>query len=137
MSAVLPSEDTATLEPNLAVPLAPVPVSFGPYCVHVEPERVNTHAAPTSAEVKVSISLTVELPVPSTALESSISVSLFTFFTNVPDAILVPLTPVPSKMPMVDGRPLTMVDFPVTPPSHPTTPLSPGPPISAVLPSEE
>src|SRR5438874_55035 len=46
MSAVLPSEESATLEPSLGAPLAPTPVSFDPCWVQVEPERVNTHAAP-------------------------------------------------------------------------------------------
>src|SRR3954470_22976931 len=44
--AVFPSDDRATLMPNSAEPLAPVPVSFAPCCVHVPAERVYTHAAP-------------------------------------------------------------------------------------------
>ena len=48
ISAVLPSEESATLEPNLPSLLSPAPVSFAPCWVHVEPERVNTQAAPVS-----------------------------------------------------------------------------------------
>src|SRR2546423_1806972 len=44
--AVLPSAESATPEPNSLVPLAPLPVSFSPCWVQVEPARVNTHAAP-------------------------------------------------------------------------------------------
>ena len=47
MSAVFPSDDSATLEPWLASPTAPVPTSFEPCWVQVAPERVNTHTAPT------------------------------------------------------------------------------------------
>src|ERR1700733_3810311 len=43
--AVLPLPDSATPEPKLP-PTVSLPTSFGPCCVHVEPERVNTHAAP-------------------------------------------------------------------------------------------
>src|SRR5439155_1088757 len=50
ISAVLPSEETATLAPNWTAlrAVAPVPVSFEPCWLHVSPERVNAHAAPTS-----------------------------------------------------------------------------------------
>src|SRR5207249_701374 len=52
ISAVLPSEDRATLPPNsppLQQPavLSPPPVSFSPCWVQVEPERVKTQTAPT------------------------------------------------------------------------------------------
>src|SRR2546422_2040725 len=47
MSAALPSPDSATVVPCLAGPTAPEPTSFSPDWVHVEPERVNTHTAPT------------------------------------------------------------------------------------------
>src|SRR5580692_2658900 len=46
ISAVSPSADSATIVPNLPSPLSPPPVSFSPCWVQVEPERVNTHAAP-------------------------------------------------------------------------------------------
>ena len=47
---MLPSEETATLAPNWTAlrAVAPVPVSFEPCWLHVSPERVNAHAAPTS-----------------------------------------------------------------------------------------
>src|SRR5262249_33659976 len=41
-------EENATLMPKFPLPISPIPVSFGPCCVQVEPERVNTHAAPIS-----------------------------------------------------------------------------------------
>ena len=47
-SAVLPSDDSATLLPWKAAPTAPVPTSFAPCWVQVVPERVNTHTAPAS-----------------------------------------------------------------------------------------
>src|SRR2546426_11020101 len=60
MSAVLPSADSATLRPNSTGPgqlgapqdaplKAPLPVSFACW-VQVEPERVNTHAAPSAKQ---------------------------------------------------------------------------------------
>src|SRR5207245_936854 len=47
ISAVLPSEDNATLEPNWPAPVSSLAVSFCPCWVRGEPARVNTHAAPT------------------------------------------------------------------------------------------
>src|SRR4051794_5875833 len=41
--AVLPSRETVTRSPR---PIAPAAVNLGPTCVHVDPERANTHAAP-------------------------------------------------------------------------------------------
>src|SRR5205085_1822481 len=46
-SAVLPSADSATRKPNRPLPVSPPPVSLGPCCSHVDPERVKTQAAPT------------------------------------------------------------------------------------------
>ena len=46
-SAVLPSDETATLAPNAAWPLCPAPTSFEPYCVQTPPDRANTQTAPT------------------------------------------------------------------------------------------
>ena len=40
------SLESATLEPNAPWPLSSLAVSFAPCCVHVLPERANTHAAP-------------------------------------------------------------------------------------------
>src|SRR5215475_8450070 len=44
--AVLPSADSATDMPWLALPIASVPMSFLPCCVQTAPLRVKTHAAP-------------------------------------------------------------------------------------------
>src|SRR5208282_6573826 len=44
--AVLPSADSATDEPCLAFPAAPVPTSLLPCWFHTTPLRVKTHAAP-------------------------------------------------------------------------------------------
>src|SRR5258708_6689581 len=44
--AVFPSADSATVPPCCEAPIAPVPTSFVPCCVHTLPLRVNTHAAP-------------------------------------------------------------------------------------------
>ena len=49
LSAVLPSPDNATESPCEALPIAPLPLSFAPCCVQVEPLRVNTKAAPAPA----------------------------------------------------------------------------------------
>src|SRR5689334_17224850 len=40
--AVLPSAERATATPNLPSPVSPPPVSFGPCCIQVDPERVKT-----------------------------------------------------------------------------------------------
>ena len=47
ISAVAPSPASATEDPKRPVPLSSAPVSFDPCWVQVEPDRVNTHAAPT------------------------------------------------------------------------------------------
>src|SRR6202012_330681 len=46
MSAVLPSADRATPDPNHAPEVAPAPVSLPPCWVQPPALRVNTHAAP-------------------------------------------------------------------------------------------
>lgn len=46
ISAVLPSPESATVYPNQAALVAPVPISFPPCWVQVVPERVKTQAAP-------------------------------------------------------------------------------------------
>src|SRR6185437_10202021 len=46
ISAVLPSHDSATLQPKNSAGAGAV--SFGPSCVQVPPARVNTHAEPES-----------------------------------------------------------------------------------------
>jgi hypothetical protein len=47
IKAVLPSEDSDKLPPNKPAPVSSLAVSLDPCWVQVEPERVNTHAAPT------------------------------------------------------------------------------------------
>src|SRR6202007_1291534 len=54
-SAVFPSPDSATLQPCLLAWAAPVPTSFGPCWVQIFPERVNTHAAPTSGPPTMAV----------------------------------------------------------------------------------
>src|SRR5262249_57332754 len=50
ISAVFPSEDSATLVPTPAtIPVIPLPVSFDPCWLQFSPERVNTHPAPFPA----------------------------------------------------------------------------------------
>src|SRR5208282_4365291 len=63
ITAVLPSPDSPALKPKNAAPASSLGVSFGPCCVQVEPDRVNTHAAPAA-------SLSVR-PVTSAALPSA------------------------------------------------------------------
>src|SRR5579864_414562 len=46
-AAVLPSADNATDQPCIASPTAPVPISFGPCCVQIPPDRVKIQLAPT------------------------------------------------------------------------------------------
>src|ERR1700722_1679990 len=47
IKAVFPSAESATLLPKSRKFVTPVPISFGPCCVQVDPARVNSHAAPT------------------------------------------------------------------------------------------
>src|SRR5580658_9050339 len=49
MAAVLASADSATEKPCRAVPIALVPTSFDPTCVHTPPLWVNIQTAPVSA----------------------------------------------------------------------------------------
>src|ERR1700744_204028 len=46
ISAVVPSEESATQRPKLPLLLAPTPVSFAPCWAHTKPARVNAQAAP-------------------------------------------------------------------------------------------
>ena len=118
--AVLPSPDSATLEPNRARPVSPLPVSFVPCCFQVEPERVNTHAAPTSPTSSAP-PIRAVLPLADSA----------TLRPNRP----LPVSPLPvSFVPcLFPGGARTR--------EHPCRPepalLSPGPPIRAVLPSPD
>ena len=49
ITAVLPVAESATASPNSASAFSPLPMSFSPCWVQVEPERVNAHAAPIAA----------------------------------------------------------------------------------------
>src|SRR5207249_3623220 len=49
ISAVLPSAETETRNPNWAFPTSSAPVSLGPCCDQLPAERTNTHAAPALA----------------------------------------------------------------------------------------
>ena len=51
-TAVSPPPDSATALPK-PEPVAPVPVSFGPCCAHVVPDRTKTQAAPRPASSEV------------------------------------------------------------------------------------
>src|SRR6201999_2290039 len=55
--AVSPSAERATLTPNLPSPVSPPPVSFGPCCVQVAPERVKIQPGPwlcSSSQARIS-----------------------------------------------------------------------------------
>src|SRR2546430_8354620 len=120
-SAVLPSEDSATLTPKLLRlrPLAPVPVSFGPCWAQVEPERVNTHAAPVAP---LSPGPPIRPVVPSGPPSA-------TFAPNSPaDPSLLTSSPPVSFDPCW----LHVSDERVNTHAAPMPLLSPGPPISAV-----
>ena len=117
-SAVLPSEDSATLLPKKGMPTTPAPVSFSPCWVQVEPERVNTHAAPRSP---LSPHPPIRAVLPS---EDS--------------ATLEPKSASPIAPPGMSFPPCCVQVEPERVNTHAApTPLSPGPPISAVLPSED
>src|SRR5436305_3574862 len=66
ISAVLPSPDNATLNPWLAMgPVTPVPTSFDPCWDQVDPERVNTHAAPMPPMLSLSPAPPISAVLPS------------------------------------------------------------------------
>src|SRR5689334_308471 len=120
IKAVSPSEERATLLPKPPSPLSSPPVSFGPCWVQVEPERVNTHAAPmlllsppTGEPIKaVSPSEERATPYPKRAVMPSPAVSFGPCWVQVePERVNTHAAPMLS--------------------------LSPQPPIRAVLPSEE
>jgi hypothetical protein len=123
-SAVLPSlEESATLVPNWPEPISPLPVSFAPCGVQVEPERVNTHAAPTLALSPG--------PPSSAVLPSGESATL-------EPTSPAPTSPEPSKNSWSFAPCWVQVEPErVNTQAAPTLLLSAGPPISAVLPSEE
>ena len=119
ISAVPPSLDNATLEPNRPLPLAPEPVSLEPCWVQVEPERVNTHAAPTPP-------LSERPPINAV-------------FPSPDSATLQPNSPLPIAPEPVSLEPCWVQVEPERVNTHaaPTRPLSPGPPINAVFPSPD
>ena len=118
-SATFPSLDSATLEPNCPAPVSPEPVSFDPCWVQVEPERVNTHAAPTPP-------LSAEPPISAVPPSSD-------------SATLAPNLPAPVSSEPVSFDPCWVQVEPERVNTHaaPRPPLSAGPPISAVLPSPD
>src|SRR5207245_1620517 len=118
-SAVLPSADNATLEPNAPSPLSPPPVSFSPCCVQVSPVRVNTHAAP--------------------ARLWSASPPISAVLPSADSATLNPKRAVPISPPPVSFSPCWVQVSPERVNTHaaPTLRSSACPPISAVLPSAD
>src|SRR5262245_28414969 len=118
MTAVLPSEERAVAKPKAPSPISSLPVSFGPCCVHVDPERVNTHTAP--AALSNGPPITAVLPSEESA-------------TSWPKRA-APLSPLP-----VSFGPCCVQVEPERVKTHaaPMPPLSPPPPTSAVLPSAE
>src|ERR1700726_1362402 len=118
-SAVFPSPESATLTPKAAAPTAPLPVSFAPCWVQVDPERVNTHAAPTKL---LSFSPPIRAVLPS-----------------ADNATLTPNRPAPTSPLPVSFEPCWVQVDPERVNTHaaPTNLLSLSPPIRAVLPSEE
>src|SRR5262249_42453425 len=117
------SEDIATaLANSLTVPVAPVPTRLFPCWSQVVPERTKNHAAPARAPVTPPVSwgppITVVLPAADRA-------------TADPNSAF-PLSPLPVSLACC-----VQVPESVTPHAAPTSALSPGPPITAVLPAEE
>src|ERR1700686_967340 len=123
MSAVLPSDERATLEPKRTSPTPPLPVSLGPCWLQVEPERVNTHAAPRSS-LSVSPPMSAVLPSDERA-------------TALPKRPCTPLPP--SSAPPRSFSPCWDQVEPERVNTHaaPRCPLAPAPPIRAVWPSDE
>src|SRR5471032_576198 len=122
IKAVVASADNATLDPNHVSMVAPVPVSFGPCCVHPPPERVKSQAAPKPPLSNAAPIMAVlpsadnaTLPAnqpPSVPPVSSVAVSF------APCCVQVPPERVNTQ-------------------AAPTPPLSFGPPIRAVFPSPD
>src|ERR1700740_3514900 len=118
--AVLPAEDTVTLNPKLPWPFSSPPVSFVPCWLQTDPERVNTHAAPI---------LLLSLGAPISAV-----------LPSADSAALKPNLPAPlSSTPAASLEPCWFHMEPerVNPHAAPTLLLSLGAPISAVLPSAD
>src|SRR5438094_140237 len=124
---MLPSEESATPAPNSTrAPISSAPVSFEPCWVQVEPERVNTHAAPGPSSG----------PPTSAVLPSEESATLA---PNLPGNFFAPGSSLISPLP-VSFDPCCFHSDPdgsVNTQAAPTPLLSPGAPISAVLGSAE
>src|SRR6266545_1474209 len=117
--AVLPSADSATEKPCVALPTAPLPTSFCPCCVHTPLLGVNTHAAPAP--------LSSIYPPTMAVLPSADSA------TDQPCAAL-PTAPLPTSFcPCCVHTPLLRVNTHAAPAKG----LSNGPPTMAVLPSAD
>src|SRR5207237_2412370 len=119
ISAVFPSSDSATLAPCSAAPTAPLPTSFDPCCDQVDPERVNTHAAP--------LKLSSHVP-PISAVHPS------------PDSATLPPCPAASAAPVPTSfDPCCDQVDPERASTHaaPVPPSSTGPPTNAVFPSPD
>src|SRR6516164_2539835 len=116
--ALLPSADNATDMPWQALPIASLPTSFLPCCVQVPPLRVNTHAPsapqPPTTAVLPSAESATDIPWPGGNGGS--------------------LAPLPTSL-----LPCCVQILPLRVKTHaaPVVLLSLGPPMMAVLPSEE
>src|SRR5271154_3014354 len=118
---VLPLEESATSRPNSPAPTSPLPVS-GPAClVQVLPERVNTHTPPTPV-LYPGPPTTAVLPSPERATLAPNSIEPVCSVTSFCCCVQVP-----SERVKIQTAPRCV--------SNPAG--SPGPPMSAVLPSED
>src|SRR5215813_9482304 len=119
--AVLPSAESATDMPWRAFPTAPLPTSFLPCCVQVAPLRVNTHA-PSAPQPPILPTMAV-LPSAESATE-----------IPGPGGNGGSLAPLPTSL-----LPCCVQILPLRVKTHaaPVVLLSLGPPMMAVLPSEE
>src|SRR5262249_16947724 len=117
--AVLPSADSATELPCMAVPVLSLAISFEPCCVHTPPLRVHTHTAPMAA-LSCGPPTTAVLPSPDSATE-----------TPWPAA---PTAPVPTSF-----SPCCIIVPPMRMNTHaaPMPASSSGPPVIAVFPSAD
>src|SRR5271166_1270298 len=116
--AVLPSPDSATLRPNSPLPISPSPVSLVPCWVQLEPEPVNTQAAPAWL-LSEKPPIRAVLPSPESATRSP----------NDP----APISPLPVSF----ARRVQVEPERVYTQASPADSLLPGSPIRAVLPSPE
>ena len=130
INAVLPSRDRATLEPKRAPasPVVPPSMSFSPCCVHVEPDRVKTHAAPGQMNADFS------------ALNSPLShlAPMSAVFPSPDSAALFPKPPLPTSPLPFRASPCWDQTDPDLVKTHAVSSLpAPSPPTRAVLPSAD